>query len=180
MKGNLDDRGTAFLSSHRFLSILVSTPEQGGSEQQHHRQRIRGPTFTPVNLHASYLVNRFTGSEMMHDLIHLAQKTKRFTVDTQFDHDTGRPSLIQIEFVQEILSIVVLIETCHLPADQESLTFWLIRSLLKFILQPSKLIYVWGRTIDVLLPFVRYGLFTFVQIEELNVDRCSLGIQVLV
>jgi hypothetical protein len=124
-------------------------------QQQHHRQLISRPKFAPVDLHVSYLVNRFTGSEMMHDLIHLAQKTKRFTVDTQFDHGTGRPSLIQIEFVHELLSIVVLIETCHLPADKESLTFWLIRSLLKFVFEPSKVIYVWGRTIDVLVPFVQ-------------------------
>ena len=55
----------------------------------------------------SYLVNRFTRPPMMHDLIHLAQKTKRFTIHTQFDHATGRPALIQIEFINEPLSVVV-------------------------------------------------------------------------
>jgi hypothetical protein len=96
----------------------------------------------------------------MHDLIYLAQKTRRFTIDTQFDKGTGRPSLIQIEFNNEVLSIVGLVEACHLPTDRDSLSFWLIRSLFKFVLQPTKVIYSWGSVAEALAPFVQYGYFT--------------------
>ena len=57
-------------------------------------------------------------------------------------------------------SVVILVEVYHLPFHQDSLSFWLILSLLKFILQPTKIIYVWGNGEDELSRFVRYGLFT--------------------
>ena len=107
----------------------------------------------------------------MHELISLAQKTKRFTIDTQFDKCTGRPSLIQIEFNNEVLSVVALVEACHLPTDRDSLSFWLIRSLFRFVLQPSKVILSWGNAATALAPFIRYGYFTASALQQLqNVD----------
>jgi hypothetical protein len=104
----------------------------------------------------------------MHELIHLAQKTKRFTIDTQFDKCTGRPSLIQIEFNNEVLSIVALVEACHLPTDGTSLSFWLIHSLFRFVLQTSKVIYSWGSVAEALDPFVQYGYFTNETLKQLQ------------
>ena len=107
----------------------------------------------------------------MHELIYLAQTTKRFTIDTQFDKCTGRPSSIQIEFNNEVLSIVALVEACHLPTDRDSLSFWLIRSLFRFVLQPTKVIYSWGSVAQALTPFVRYGYFTIEMLkQQQNID----------
>ena len=135
------------------------------------RHLIRTPPFVPDNCHLPQLVNRYTNSKTMHELIYLAQKTKRFTIDTQFDKCTGRPSLIQIEFNNEVLSIVALVEACHLPTDRDSLSFWLIRSLFRFVLQPTKVIYSWGSVAEALAPFVQYGYFTIETLkQQQNID----------
>jgi hypothetical protein len=55
--------------------------------------------------------------------------------------------------------------------DPMGTPFWLIRSLLKFVLQASNTIYSWGRANAVLAPFIRYGLFTLQTINQLrNID----------
>ena len=155
------------------MRILVSSSETQTNCQQKRRttNSVSRPAFTPANCHLQHLVSRHTSSEVMHDLIRLAQKTKRFTVDAQFDVTDGRPSLIQIEFVNPVLSVVALVEMCYLPADKASTSFWLIRSLLRFVLQPSNTIYSWGRATTMLAPFVQYGLFTLQIIHQLrNID----------
>ena len=114
------------------------------------------------------MVNRFTNARMLHHLIELAKQTTYFSVDTESDVFTNRPALIQVEFIQQAGSTVALIETCHLPADRQSLCFWLIRSLLKFILHPSNVIYTWGNVTEELLRFLPYGLFSGETICELN------------
>ena len=118
------------------------------------------PPFTPINSPAVYIINRSTDTYLLHELLHFAQNTKYFSLDTESDFLTMNPSLIQIEMIVQRESVVILVEVCHLPLDRDSLSFWLIRSLLKFILKPTNIIYVWGNGEEELSRFVRYGLFT--------------------
>jgi hypothetical protein len=127
------------------------------------------PTFVPLTDYRTYVVNKFTDAPMLHYLIELAKQTKYFSVDTESDIFTNRPALIQIEFIHQAGSTVVLVEACHLPFNQQSLRFWLIRSLLKFILRPSNVIYSWGNAREELLRFLPYGLFSGGTVGELNV-----------
>ncbi|CAF3720493.1 unnamed protein product [Rotaria sordida] len=118
------------------------------------------PLFTPRNNYEIYLVNRFTVHNLLHHIIYLAQTTHHITVDTESDLFTNRPALIQIEFIQEKLSTIILVETFHLPIDEQSLEFWLIRSIFKYILQPNKTIYCWGDAEEEFKKFLIYRLYT--------------------
>jgi hypothetical protein len=137
-------------------------------QQRRHEQLSMLPKFKPLNQYEVHIINRWTDTHLLHDIIHIAQNTTHFTVDTDSDMWTNKPALIQIELIRDVTSIVILVEVCHLPSHRQSLMFWLIRSLLKFILQPNKVIYAWGDGMDELLQFVDSGLFTSEQLEQLH------------
>jgi hypothetical protein len=124
------------------------------------------PTFTPVNQYQIHHINRATSPTLLQDLIELARATTMFTIDTEHDYYTHQPALIQIEFIGTE-SVVVLIETCHLP-HASSVLFWLIRSLLKVILKPPHTIYAWGDIIYELTDFIPYGLFSWHALHAMN------------
>ena len=88
------------------------------------------------------MINRSTDTYVLHELLRFAQNTKYFSLDTKSDFYTTNPTLIQIEMIGQRESVVILVEVGHLPFHRDSLSFWLIRSLLKFILEPTKIIYV--------------------------------------
>ncbi|CAF1688460.1 unnamed protein product [Adineta ricciae] len=113
--------------------------------------------FVPLNDWQAYRINRTTAPSLLHDLIELARRTTRYTIDTEHDYYTHEAALIQIEFIRR-RSVVLLIEMCHPPTS--TVTFWLIKSLLAVILSPSNLIYSWGNGIDELGHFVHYDLFS--------------------
>ena len=144
------------------------------SKRRNLKQRVRNeelsynPPFTPLNNYEIHLVNKSTDINLLHDLIRLAQSSKYFTIDTESDIYTNCPALIQIEFIDQNVSTVILIETCHLPMNQQSLKFWLIRSIFKFVLQPTKTIFSWGSLIDRLKLFLVYGLYTEQTMHEPN------------
>ena len=148
---------------------MQSTNRKCLKRQLRHQQLSVKPVFTPRNQPNIYLIHRFTDSNILHDLIRLAQRTKFYSIDTESDRFTRRPALIQIEFIDQTASVVILVETCHLPLQQQSLTFWLIRSLLKFIFVPSNVIYSWADAKKELADFVRYGLFAFDTVQQLHV-----------
>lgn len=115
------------------------------------------PTFTPLNDCRVYHINRTTSLMLVQDLIELARKTTRYTIDTEHDYYTHQAALIQIEFVRS-QSVVLLIETFHLP-HASSVLFWLIRSLFNVIFKSSNLVFSWGDAICELTDFTQYGLF---------------------
>lgn len=128
---------------------------------QHRDQTLNHyPTIKPMNDYEVFLINRFTEINLLHDLIYLTQNTQYFTIATQFDLYTNRPALIQIELIHAHQSTILLVEVCHLPRDKKSLTFWLIRSIFKFMLQTNKIIYSWGHCHEILEKFLVYRLFT--------------------
>ena len=124
------------------------------------------PPFVPLNHWQAYRINRTTAPSLLHDLIELARSTTRYTIDTEHDYYTHEAALIQIEFIRQ-RSIVILIETCHLP-QTATVTFWLMKSLLAVVLSPSNSIYSWGNATDELSQFVHYDLFSSSTIQRAN------------
>ena len=124
------------------------------------------PPFTPVHDYEVFFVNRSSNTNLLHYLIQLAQNTKFFSVDTEGDKYTNKPALIQLEFINETISTVVLVEVCQLPYDQQSLTFWLIRSLFRFLFQHTKCIYSWGDAMKELAQFTNYDLFNIDALQK--------------
>jgi hypothetical protein len=101
------------------------------------------PMFTLPHHYDVYYINWATPTSLLHDLIQYARQIKEFTVDTENQNYSNRPALIQIEMIGASESIVLLLEMFHLP-HESSVLFWLMKSLLKIILHPSKLIQSWG------------------------------------
>ena len=124
------------------------------------------PAFSPLNDYQVYHINRATSAMLLPDLIQCASRTTRFSIDTEHDYYTHQAALIQIEFIQD-KSVVVLIETCHLP-HASSVLFWLIRSLLKVVFKSSNTIYAWGNAIHQLSDFVQYGVFSSQTLYQMN------------
>ena len=101
------------------LTVLVSSSKRRNLKQHLRNQELsHNPPFTLLNNYEIHLVNKSTDINLLHDLIRLAQSTKYFTIDTKFDPYTSSPALIQIEFINQNVSTVILIEICHLPMNQ--------------------------------------------------------------
>lgn len=124
------------------------------------------PTFTPLSPYKIYHINQSTSTILLQDLITLARKTTKFTIDTESDYYTHEPALIQIEFIHP-QSIVLLIETCHLPHEL-SVLFWMIRSLMNIIFNPSNAILSWGNIKKELENFISCKLISFKLIQQIN------------
>ena len=113
------------------------------------------PAFTPLTDCQSYLINQTTSVLLFPDLIQLARQTTQFIIDTEHDYWTHEPA------------VILLIETCHLP-HHSSVLFWLIRSLLKVILQPANDLFAWGDLLFELSDFVHSDLFSLDNIYKIN------------
>lgn len=150
------------LISFHFLFVLVASASKRRNLKMHLRNQELSinPPFTSVNDYDIYIVNQSTETNTLHELIRSAKSSQYFSIDTESDLYTNRPALIQIELIDPNLSTVILIETCHLPLDKTSLKFWLIRSILKFILESNKTIFCWGSPLDELKKFLVYQLYT--------------------
>ncbi|CAF3455699.1 unnamed protein product, partial [Rotaria sp. Silwood2] len=130
------------------------------------------PVFHPLTNYHIYHINQSTSSLLLHNLIEQARNTTRFTIDTEDDYYTHQPALIQIEFLQQ-QSMVLLIEINHLP-HATSVIFWLIRSLMKVIFNPTNSIFSWGDAKDELGKFIPSEVFsynTLEQIKNINVQK---------
>lgn len=83
--------------------------------------------------------------------------------------ETQVPSILQVEIHNKHQSVVVFIETFHLPYEQDSLQFWLIRSFLRQVFKSSKTIYAWGDAVQRLLSFLPCNLITS---DHLHLSKC--------
>jgi hypothetical protein len=107
------------------------------------------PSFWPENNYDSFHIIRWSATELLHGLIALAGKTDMFTIDIEHDYDSHRQASIQIEFDCPT-SIIILIETCYMP-HHGSVLFWLIRSLIRILVELSHLRLLWGDIVGELL-----------------------------
>jgi hypothetical protein len=135
-------------------------------QQKCYEQLSELPDFSSLTPRRIILVNRFTDTILLHTIIDAAKKCTHFSVDTESDLHTQRPALIQVELIDTDVSLVILVEVCHLPSDKRSLIFWLIRAIFNFILRSGKMIYAWGNATAELSKFLRYGLFTAEQLAQ--------------
>jgi hypothetical protein len=150
----------------RCFLLVPSLKQSLMKKRQRNLQFSNKVPFAPLNRHAVYGVHRRTCTHLLHDLIHLAQNTQFFTVDTESDLVTNRLALIQIEMIHASLSTVVLVELAHLPDDSTSLQCWLIQSLLKSIFTPSKEIYAWGDLQQELTGVIPTGRLNVVNVQK--------------
>jgi hypothetical protein len=138
--------------------------------QQLNDQLSVKPIFTPLYDYDIIHLHRRTSMKQMYELISSAYDTQLFTIDTETDHRTCQPALIQIEFVVHDYysrSMVLLIETGYLPS-RSSILFRLIRSLLKIIFQSTNTILSWGNPINELIHFLPYQILDSNLINQLN------------
>ncbi|CAF1590643.1 unnamed protein product, partial [Didymodactylos carnosus] len=97
-------------------------------------------------------------------MINMVREKKEFTVDTETDHCTEEPSLIQIQVVTMVgKEHILLIETQQLPYFG-SKEHQLIVELLSLIFNENRILYVWGDMYQELRKFLRYHLFTMAQL----------------
>ncbi|CAF4675914.1 unnamed protein product, partial [Rotaria magnacalcarata] len=68
------------------------------------------PQFQARNQYELYLVNRTADTDALHHLIQLAQNVEYFTIDTEADLHPKQSSLIQVEFISQHISTIILVE----------------------------------------------------------------------
>jgi hypothetical protein len=133
-----------------------------------HTYASQYPPFTPLS-HHRYYINRSTTENTLRELIHAAEVSTIFTLDTEsigIYQQPNQPALIQLQILLPDLPIptpVLLVEVCHLPPPRTP-TFDLIRELFQVVLHPAKEIYTWGK-INELDKFTRFELFSAEQID---------------
>ena len=149
--------------------MLLNSKQQRRNvrQQQLNRALSTLPIFSPLNPYHVYHIHRLTSTNLSHDLIRLARTTSKFSSDTEKDFYTHKPALIQIELIQNQQSTILLIKVCHLP-HVSSVLRWLIRTLLKIILNSNNLIYAWGNIVDELTDYIPCGLFNMDVLCQIN------------
>jgi hypothetical protein len=140
-----------------------------------HKYASKYPSFEP-SPYTLVFVNRTTTTETLTQLIELIDRSTVFTLDTESTNvrfQPNKPSLIQLQIIPDAgYSTIIFIEVYHLPRPDQS-TFKLIQQLFNVLLQPKKIIFIWGE-LEELEPFTRYGLFSSDQLDlpqQMNVQR---------
>jgi hypothetical protein len=131
-----------------------------------HDYASRFPPFAP-SISDLIFINRTTSTGTLNHTINLIENTTWFTLDTELTnvlHQGNIPSLIQIQLLQsDNISTMIIVETHHIPRENHH-HFRLIKQLFDVLLQPTKIIFIWG-DIDELEAFTQYGLFTSDQLD---------------
>jgi len=127
------------------------------------------PPFVPLP-YIPHFIHRKKSEQTLHRLIHVANRTNEFTLDTESInvHKVGnKPVLIQLQFLSEHApSFVLIVEICHLHRVSHP-GFDLLRNLFEIIFTWEKTIYNRDTKVE-LVPFTQFGLFTQEQSENLT------------
>jgi hypothetical protein len=174
----------------RIQDQLKNIPKPCVTQQQQNYQKILqkklkehyyASNYAPFESspHEIIFINRVTTKETLIRLIQIVNDSKIFTLDTEsvrILHESNKPALIQLQIItSETFSIILIIEARHLPRiDQHE--FQLIKKLFDLLFQSNKTIFIWG-TIDELIPFIQYQLFTRNQIYLSNNKNTQLDFQ---
>jgi hypothetical protein len=123
-----------------------------------------------------YHIHRETKMDTLNDLTEYARQTTTYTIDTEDQAQFRQPSKgawLQIEFTHlNTRSIIILIETLHLPPE-DSESFRKISRLCKTIFSNRHRVLSWGGIEKELSKFYKYGLFDtqdIRQVEPINVQ----------
>ncbi|CAF3266164.1 unnamed protein product [Rotaria sp. Silwood2] len=128
--------------------------------------------FTPFEPlpHTRFFINRITTEPVFDQIIKAATTSNEFTIDTESVNvykSRNEPALIQVQIIlPHDYSIAVLIETHHLPSDDD-VTFLLFKKLFQILFSPDKIIYIWGSRRE-LIPFTQFGLFSEEQVNHIK------------
>ena len=116
----------------------------------------------PSSSYRYYHIHAETTIDIIDDLIDYANEITTYTLDTEDQMRYRQESLgalLQIEFIDpNNPTIIILIETLHLPPQGSSL-FKKISQLCKSIFANGHRIYCWGEINNELKKMYRYGLF---------------------
>ncbi len=100
----------------------------------------------------------------MNILLEQATRSKIFTIDTKQDSLSDAPALLQVECIGNI-SIIILFDCWHLPEPQSHL-FHQISHLFSVIFDPTKEVQAWGNIHQLLLPFIRFNVFSITHLQH--------------
>jgi hypothetical protein len=128
----------------------------------------RFPTFEYKAQTLVFYINQATPLDFINELIHRVKNIKQFTIATKYDYTLNHPCLIQICFSEHIKTYLILIEVRYLPSST-GILFQRIQFLLSIILSPSNLLQSWGDLKHELRHFLFHNLFSFQQIEQIQV-----------
>ncbi|CAF3147106.1 unnamed protein product [Rotaria sp. Silwood2] len=120
------------------------------------------PNFIPLIPYRSFYIDRTTSNTIVDDLIIRAKETRRFTVIC-FD-DCLSPNKIQIEFIRESESIIVLIETFR----ESRLLSKKIKQLFSTIFVSTNIIQAWGDIVYDLSYLRNSGFITFEKFRKIR------------
>ncbi|CAF3957574.1 unnamed protein product [Rotaria sp. Silwood1] len=122
-----------------------------------------------------YFIHKQTDISIIDELIDEAKSTKHFSIDTENDALTHKPATLQVEFIRQTLSsIIIIIEVQYLPSVITPL-FKKIQQLCTIIFTLNNHIYSWGSALHELKTLNSFNLFkTNIKIREHNIqDECS-------
>lgn len=124
----------------------------------------------PPSLYRYFYIHKETSIDTLEDLIEYASTIRYYTIDTEGQtrpKQSSIPALIQIEFLAEnSSSIIILIETMHLP-PRNSDKFIKMKKLCQTILSNNHHVYSWGNATHELLTFSRYDLFESTDLDHI-------------
>jgi len=135
------------------------------------KQGILTPFKQPEN-YSCYFIHSKTDIFIMDKLIDEAKLTYHYSMDTEGDALTNRPATIQVEFIREHESpIMIIIEANYLPPTNSPL-FKKIQQLSSIIFTSNNTIYSWGPPKKEIEEFIQFNLFNKpIQMNEMNVQN---------
>ncbi|CAM4850358.1 unnamed protein product [Rotaria magnacalcarata] len=126
--------------------------------QEEYRQGTLTPFQQPQNYRCYYIHER-TDILLIDELIDQAKITKHYSMDTEDDALTHKPATLQVEYIkQNLSSIIIIIEVQYLPSSTSPL-FRKIQQLCSIIFTSQNYIYSWGSALQELSKFQPFQLF---------------------
>jgi len=127
-----------------------------------------------------HLISKYTTHPLLHDLIRLIQQSQYVLLNTIDDQHQNTPAIIQLGIIGERKTTMILVQLQHLPRNQKSLRFWLIRSLVRAMFKNDKTIYVWGDGKQQLTSYIETNVFDLDDLDQptfINLRSASPQIQ---
>lgn len=116
-----------------------------------------------------FIINKLTNRHLLHDIIHLAQQTNNFLINVNYGVvRKNKGDRIEIEFLGKNISTIILVQINHLPKQKDSLQFFLIRSIFKFVFDTKKNICYLPDASTNIKNMLKYELFNIEMLEQVN------------
>ena len=143
------------------MSSTIFNDAMKGSKKERNQRLSRLPKFEIERSYDIRFINYKSPFFLLIRLIELAKTTRIFTLDTENDIRSGKPAIIQLQFIPNSTSektIVTIFEMCHLPVV-ETWIYNSIQQLFQIIFQQDNTILTWGKGRSELSAFKIYPIF---------------------